>query len=151
MIASIKSKLFSQTWTCPMFPSMPRPRLQLNMFIPRELMNYLLMMPLLTTLMVTKRLLLLKAKSKLKEKRHVHLMGTRRLKKGMMKTCSSAIVFIVTSLLCVLSLFVYTGKLFLFLPSPLFLGVCKQFAFHRLLTYWSLFLPFIYIYIYIPI
>ena len=74
-IASIKSKLFSQTWTCPMFPSMPRPRLQLSLFILRALMNYLLMMPLLTTLMVTKRLLLLKAKLKLKERRHVHLMG----------------------------------------------------------------------------
>ena len=57
----------------------------------------------------------------------------------------STIVFIVTSLLCVLSLFVYVGKQFLFLPSPLFLGVCKQFAFHRLFTYCSLFLPFIYI------
>ena len=64
---------------------MPRPKLQLSPSTPRALMNYLLMMPLLMTLMVTERLLLLKAKSKLKERRHVHLMGTGQLKRGMKK------------------------------------------------------------------
>ena len=123
-----------------MFPLMPRPRLQLNSSILRALMNCLLMMPLLTTLMVTEWSLLLKAKSKLKERRHVLLIGTRRSKRGMKKPLlfnSSFYCYLFT--LCIITFCLY-GKTVLFLLLPLFLGVCKHFAFHRLFTYCSLFL-----------
>ena len=119
--ASIKSKHLSQTWTCPMFPSMPRPRLQLSLFIPRALMNYLLMMPLLTTLMVTKRLLLLKEKSKMKERRHVHLIGTRQLKRGMMKTLlfsSNFYCYLFT--LCIIAFYLYRKTVFISSITPFF-------------------------------
>ena len=62
-IAFAKSRLLFWTWTCHMFPLMPRPRPQLSLSIPRALTNYLLTMPLLMILVVTNSLLLLKAKS----------------------------------------------------------------------------------------
>ena len=125
---------------------MPRPRLQLNLSILRALMNYLLMMPLLTTLTVMERLLLLKAKSKLKERRHVHLIGTRRLKRGMMKPLlfsSSFYCYLFT--LCIITFFLRGENNFYSFRHPYFWVFVNNFPF----TSYLLIAPcFFHLYIY---